>query len=123
VRLGAAGLALGAGLAGAAILRAVVNAHRQIDCPKGPNPLGACVIVPAHDWVNPAALGLALLGIAAASGLLLAVVLGEVQRRRAGAAAILGLGAGLVVWVATYREVVPADFRTSSAIRTRSRAV
>lgn len=109
-RLAAAGLVLGAAVGGAAVLHTVVNPNREIKCPPPSVALGApCVIVPGHGWVNPATLGIALLGVAAASGLLLATLRGSLRRRLVGALAIAGVGAGLVVWVVTYREVVPAD--------------
>jgi len=106
-RLAVSGLILGAGLAAAAILRVAVDPKRQILCPR--NPRAACLIVPGHGWVNPAALGVAMLGVAAAAGVLLAVVLGPFRRRLVGAVAIVCVGAALVVWVATHREVVPLN--------------
>ena len=109
LRLAAAGLLLGAGLVGAAVLHAVVDPDQQILCPHGRNPQAACLIVPGHGWVNPAALGIALLGIVAAFGVLLAAVLGSFQRRFVASVAIVGVGAALVVWVATYREAVSTD--------------
>jgi hypothetical protein len=110
LRFAAAGLILGAALAGAAVLHAVVDPHRQIVCPHGRNPQAECLIVPGHGWVNPVALGIASLGVATALGLLLAGVLRPFQCRVAGAVAIVGIGAALVVWVATHREVVPSDY-------------
>jgi hypothetical protein len=102
-RLAAAGLMLGAALAGAAVLHAIVDPNRQILCPGDGNPQRACLIVPGHHWVNPVALGVSLLGLAAAVG----VLLSPRVRRLSGAAAIIGVGAAAVVWVATYRQAVP----------------
>ncbi|HEU5243039.1 MAG TPA: hypothetical protein VFU33_01445 [Gaiellaceae bacterium] len=102
-RLAGAGLVLGAALAAAAALHATLDPNQQIRCPHGGNPQAACTIVPAHGWVNPAALGVSLLGFAAAVGVLLSPRL----RRFAGAAASISVGAAAVVWVATYRQAIP----------------
>lgn len=108
-RLTAAALIFGVALTGAAALHAVVDPNQQIKCPRFiRHPLGAsCLIVPGHGWVNPAALGIALFGVAAASGVLLAALLRPLRRRIAAAVTILAGGAAAVVWVAAYREIVP----------------
>ena len=104
------GLTLGVALAAAAVLHAVFDPHREIRCPPHPgNPGTGCLIIPGHGWSNPAAIGIALLGVAAASGVLWAAILRPLQRRIAGALAIVGVGAALVVWVTTYEAVVQAD--------------
>jgi hypothetical protein len=101
----AAVLVLGAALATAATLHLVVDPNRQIDCPQGGNPQAACTIVPGHGWVNPAALVISLLGVAAAASVLLPAFI----RRLVGAAAIIGLAAATMAWVATYREQVALE--------------
>lgn len=116
MRLALAGLVLGAALAGAAVLPAVVDPNRQILCPPHARPQAACLIVPAHGWVNPAALGIALLGVAGAMGLLFAVILRPLQRRIVGALAILAGAAAAVVWVAAYRQVVPGGLPGSPPV-------
>jgi hypothetical protein len=105
-RLATAGLMLGAALAAAALLHETVDPNREIHCPRGGNPQRACTLVPGHGWVDPVALGISLLGLAAAVGLLLSPRL----RRLAGAAAILGAGAAAVVWVAASPKPVDPHF-------------
>lgn len=108
-RLASSALIFGAGLVGAEALRLLVDPNQQIKCPRFiRHPQGAeCLIVPGHGWVNPAALGIALFGVAVAAGLLIAAVLRPRQRRIAGAVGILAGGAAAVVWVAAHRVAVP----------------
>jgi hypothetical protein len=104
---------LGASLAAAAILHSVVDPHQQIQCPPHPRrPQAACLIVPGHGWVNPVALGMALLGVAAAAGLLLMALVRPAHFRLVCAAASLVAGAAVVVWVATSAKPVDPQFVT-----------
>jgi hypothetical protein len=105
-RLAVAGLMLGAALAAAALLHESVDPNQEIHCPSGGNPQRACTLVPGHGWVDPVALGISVLGLAAAVGLLLSPRL----RRLAGAAAVLGAGAAAAVWVATSPKPVDPQF-------------
>ncbi|HKD94325.1 MAG TPA: hypothetical protein VKB43_06400 [Gaiellaceae bacterium] len=105
-RLVAAGLMLGAALAAAAVLHALVDPHQEVRCPPGVRPQRACALIPGHGWVNPAVLTISLLGLAAAVGVFLSPRL----RRLAGTTAILGAGAAAVVWVATSSKPVDPDF-------------
>jgi len=120
-RLLAAGLTLGLALAGAAVLHATVDPNQQIDCPHGRNPQAACTIVPGHGWVNPAAVGIALLGLGAATALVLTALLGSSRLRRVAAAVILGAGAAEVAWVATYRQPLGNDGYRSRVVLPVSR--
>jgi hypothetical protein len=108
-RLASSAVIFGAGLAGAAVLRVLVDPNEQIKCPRFiRHPLGAsCLIVTGHGWVNPAALGIVLLGLATALGVLLNALLRPSQRRIVGAVAILAGGAAVAVWVVAYRVAVP----------------
>jgi hypothetical protein len=115
-RLTAAALIFGGALTVAAVLHAVVDPNQQIVCPHGRNPHAECLIVPGHGWANPVALGIALLGVAAASGVLLAVLLRPVHCRIVAAAAIVGVGVALVVWVAAYRAVVSGGLAGSPPV-------
>jgi hypothetical protein len=105
-RLAAAGLLIGAALAGAAGLHTIVDPNQQVRCPGGGNPQRACTLVPGHAWVDPVALGIFLLGLAAAVGMFLSPRL----RRVAGGTAILGAGAAAVVWLATSPQPVDPHF-------------
>lgn len=97
-----------AALAGAAVLRAVVDPHQEIKCPPlVNNPQAACLIVPGHGWVNATAVAVAAAGAIAASGLLLTPLLQPRRRRVAAAVTILGLVGTVALWVATFRRPVP----------------
>jgi hypothetical protein len=72
LRLAVAALVLGAALAGAVIL----HGHRVLHVYGGCYPGGNCLIPVTRlvrpDWVDPLALGICLLGLAGAAGILLA---------------------------------------------------
>ena len=118
-RLASSALIFGAGLAGAAVLRVLVDPNQQIKCPRFiRHPLGAsCLIVPGHGWVNPVALGIAALGVATALGVLLNALLRPFQRRIVGAVAILAGGVAVLVWVVVYRVPVPTGGIFGGAFR------
>jgi hypothetical protein len=107
LRLAAAALTFGAGLAGAAFLHAVVDPNRQINCPRGRNPQAECLIVPGHGWVNPTAIAIASLGIAAAVGFLFTAFLRLLQRGRAATAVTIGGAIAAALWITTYGRAVP----------------
>jgi hypothetical protein len=104
LRLAAAALVLGAALAGAAFL----HGHRafQYFCPPHTHPSGThsgecfSVHLVRPGWVDPLALGICLLGLAAAAGLLR-------PSRLVAAALIVGAATVAVVLVATYQTLTP----------------
>jgi hypothetical protein len=100
LRLAAAALALGAAFAGAAFL----HGHRVLQylCPPSGHS-GACgfsVHLVRPGWVDPLALGICLLGLAAAAGVLR-------PRRLVTAAIIVGAATVGIVLVATYQTLTP----------------
>ena len=99
LRLAAAALVLGAALAGAALL----HGHRafQYFCPPSTHS-GECfsVHLVRPGWVDPLALGICLLGLAAAAAVLR-------PRRLVAAALIVGAATVGVVLVATYQALTP----------------
>lgn len=98
LRLAAAALLLGAALAGAAIL----HGHRVLQLypcsPSGKCGFGVHLVRPG--WVDPLALGICLLGVAAAACVLR-------PRRLVAAAFVVGVATVGVVLVATYQTLTP----------------
>jgi len=70
VRLGGAALVFGAALAGAVIVYGHHVVGAQHSCPSGGASAYNCVYHPRPGWVGPTALGIALLGLAGAGGVL-----------------------------------------------------
>jgi hypothetical protein len=65
-----AALLLGASLGGVVILHVVGHGGGYLDCnTRGPLP-GGCIREPGPRWVDPAALGICVLGVALVAGVL-----------------------------------------------------